>query len=92
MAKDDKKELTGEDYAAAAAAVKPEHPEWEPPEQLGNDFHEHRLALRFWFKKMEEPFAVKGIKGEPGDYVGRSSDGSLMHLTEAELQEHYKLV
>lgn len=70
--------------------AKSKHPEYEFPENLGNDFHPYQLKLRFRIKLMDEPFAVKGVKGEPGDYVGVSSDGGVLVLTQEELDSYYE--
>lgn len=59
------------------------------PEVLGNDYHPYQLRLRIYAKLLEEPITIKGVKGKPGDYVFKASDGGVGILTEEELNEHY---
>jgi hypothetical protein len=59
------------------------------PDPLGNDYHPYRLKTTFQVKQLEDPIHIKGVKGEPGDYVFQASDGGVGILTEEELNKNY---
>ena len=68
----------------------PKHPDFVFPEVLGNDYHPYQLKLRIFAKQLEDTIYIKGVKGSPGDWVFKASDGGVGILTTEELLEHYE--
>ena len=82
--------VTEKTTAKKAAKKSPPKDTFTFPEELGNDYHPYMLRLRIYAKQLEEPIVLKGVKGNPGDYVFQANDGGVGILTEEELNQYYQ--